>query len=173
MKQTTKTLTLGILFFFAFSMQLSAQKCKYDYDKKDPFTGEMSKGNTFKIDNNNWIMGFNKIGDIYYARLELYCTGNVREFIQKGDPINFKLSNGEVVTIFAQDEVIPVAEAIPGAGVRSIYTGKYSIDSVSLQKIAENPPTFVRMNIESKVYEKEISAKDGKKIVAAAVCILQ
>jgi hypothetical protein len=105
------------------------------------------------------------------------CDGNLREIIQKGDPITLKLSNGEIITIKSQDEFLPSAQATSSQGtsrgVLTTYIGKYDIDVASLQKIAENPPTFIRMNIESKVYEKEISAKDGKKVAQAAACILQ
>ena len=137
MKQFSKILSLGILFLFVCTLQLSAQKCKFDYNKTDPITGESTKGNT-----------------------------------QKGDPIVFKLSNGEVITVSALDEFLPTAQATQN-GIITVYQGKYRIDAATLQKIAESAPTFVRMNIESKVYEKEINAKTGKQISEAATCILQ
>jgi hypothetical protein len=83
-----------------------------------------------------------------------------------------KLSNGEVVTLVAQDDFLPVAKVTSG-GVYTEYLSKYSIDAATLQKIAENPPTFIRMTAESNGYEKEISTKDGKKIAQIAACILQ
>ena len=176
MSKITKVLSLGILFLFVANFSLSAQKCKYDYDKADPITGEASKGNTFTIwtymGSPVWKMGFNKTGDTYYAGMYLRYGGNLREIIQKGDPISFKLSNGDVVTITAQDEFVPAAQATQ-YGIITVYNGKYTIDAATLQQISENPPTYVRMNIESRVYEREISAKDGKKIAAAAGCILQ
>jgi hypothetical protein len=171
MKKITQILGLGILFLFVTTLSLSAQKCKYDYNRADPITGEASKGNTFAL-HTAWKMGFNKTGDTYFTGMLLRCSGNLREIIQKGDPISFKLSNGEVITITAQDEFLPAAQATQ-YGIVTVYTGKYSIDAATLQKMAENPPTYVRMNIESKVYEKEIAAKAGKKISEAARCILQ
>jgi hypothetical protein len=171
MKRITQILGLGILFLFATILSLSAQKCKYDYNRADPITGEASKGNTFAI-HPAWKMGFNKAGNTYYTGMFLRASGNLREIIQKGDPISLKLSNGDVVTIVAQDEFLPAAQATQ-YGIITVYNGKYSIDTATLQQIAENPPTYVRMNIESKVYEKEISAKAGKSISDAAKCILQ
>jgi len=172
MKKTTKILTLGILFLFVFTLQLSAQKCKFDYNRTDPITGESAKGNTFTISALGWKMGFNKLGDTYHLGMFIRLNGNIREIIQKGDPIVFKLSNGEVVTISALEEFLPAAQATQN-GIITVYQGKYDIDAATIQKMAENPPTFVRMNIESKVYEKEISAKAGKQIAQAAACILQ
>jgi len=170
MKKTTQILSLGILFLFA-TLSLSAQKCKFDYNKKDPITGEASKGNTAAIAR-YWKLGFNRTGDNYHVGMYLAYIGNLRERIQKGDPIMLKLSNGEIVTINAQDEFLPTQQATTTA-IYSQYLGKYDIDTITLQKIAENPPTFIRMNIESKVYEKEINSKTGKQIAQAARCILQ
>ena len=180
MKPITKILTLGILFLFMCTLQLSAQKCKFDYNKKDPITGEATKGNTFTISTNSGgftatpicKMGFNRSGDDYYLGMVIYFYGNFRENIRKGDPIIFKLSNGEVITITSQDEVVPAAQAT-ASGIITMYQGKYDIDAATIQKMAENPPTFVRMSRESKVFEKEINSKTGKQISQAAACILQ
>jgi hypothetical protein len=171
MKQFSKILTLGFIFLFICTLQLSAQKCKFNYNRTDPITGESAKGNTFSI-HIAWKMGFNKLGDTYHLGMYIRLSGNIREFIRKGDPLVFKLSNGEVVTLNSLDEFLPAAQATE-SGIVTVYQGKYDIDVATLQKIAANPPTYVRMNIESKVYEKEISSKDGKKITQAATCILQ
>jgi len=176
MKKITKILSLGILFLFAFSLQLSAQKCKYDYNKKDPITGEETKGSTFNVSTfmgiSNWKMSVNKMGNTYYIGNILNVSGNVREIIKKGETVAFKLSNGEVVTLYAQDDFLPVQQATQN-GVYTQFTSKYGIDAETLQKIAENMPTFIRLNAESKVYEKEIPAKLGKQISQAAKCIQQ
>ena len=177
MKKITKILCLGILFLFAFSWQLSAQKCKYDYDRADPITGEASKGNTCTIQTYGmgfpiWQVGFNKMGDSYFIGNMYRLVGNVREVIQKGDQMFIKLSNGELITLVAQDDFLPIAKATQ-SGVYTEYLSKYAIDAATLQKIADNQPTFIRMNIESKTYEKEISSGDGKKMAQAAKCILQ
>jgi hypothetical protein len=176
MKKITKILSLGILFLFVFSLQLSAQKCRYDYDKKDPISGEETKGSSFAVSSfmgmANWKMGVNKIGNTYYIGNLLNVSGNVREMIKKGETVVFKLSNGEIVTLYAQDDFLPVQQATQN-GVYTQFTSKYNIDAETLQKMAENMPTFIRLNAESKVYEKEIPAKLGKQISQAAKCILQ
>ena len=65
MKTFTKMMTLGVLLLFVCTMQLSAQKCKFDYDKKDQITGEQTKGTTFSI-KIWWKLGFNRVGNTYY-----------------------------------------------------------------------------------------------------------
>jgi hypothetical protein len=180
MKKITKILTLGILFLFVFTLQLSAQKCKYDYNKKDPITDEATKGNTITLSTfaggfsvgPACKIGFNRKGDSFHLGMLITYRLSTREYIQKGDPIVFKLSNGDVVTVYSQDEYSPVAQASQGV-IFSQYFAKYSLDASTLQKIAENAPTFVRINIGSMVFEKEIAAKNGKEISQAAACILQ
>jgi len=179
MKKITKILSLGILFLFVCTLHLSAQKCKFDYNKKDPITGEATKGNTFTISTGGGgftaappvKMGFNKAGDTYSAGMFIRYYGNMRDIIQKGDPLVFKLSNGDVVTLTALEEYLPTAYA--SQVVVSVYQAQYSIDVPTLQKIAENPPIFLRINIGNMRYEKEISSNVGKQISQAAACILQ
>jgi hypothetical protein len=179
MKQIFKITTLGILFFFVCTLQLSAQKCKFAYSKTDPISGEMTKGNmlTISVMTYYWKIGFNRIGDSFDLGMFIRISTTAREILQKGDPLILRLANGEIITINSIDEFLPSAQ-VSGAGTTSArilteYRGKFYIDAASLQKIADSPPTFIRMNIESKVYEKEITAKDGKKVSQAARCILQ
>ena len=179
MKKTTKILTLGILFLFTFTLQLSAQKCKFDYNKTDPITGEATKGTLLKVDTKVWngsnpfhrSIGISRIGDAFWLEIEIIIAGNMREIILKDDPFIIKLSNGETITILSYSEVLPIQQAT--AFVYTSYTAKYKIDAVSLQKIAENPPTFYRINIDEKTYDKELVGKIQNKISQAAACILQ
>jgi hypothetical protein len=178
MKQISKILTLGILFLFVCTLQLTAQKCKFEINRTDPITGEATKGNSFWISKGGQgftvappvKMGFNRAGDSFFVGMFIRYHGNMREVIQKGDPIAFKLSNGEVVTIRSQDDFLPTAHA--AQVVVSTYQAIYDIDAATLQKIADNPPTYIRISIGNKVYEKELPAKTGKQIADAARCIL-
>jgi hypothetical protein len=172
MKKVTKILSLGILFLFVSTLHLSAQKCKFDYNKTDPFSGEATKGISFNIKPKELyfgIMGFSKAGNIYHFELiNTTFQGDLRIIIQKGDQILLKLSNGEMITLISKDEIKPNALIFT-----TQYKGLYDIDAESLQKIAENPPTFIRIHIGSKVYNEEFSSGIGKKIAQAAACILQ
>jgi hypothetical protein len=157
MKKITQILCLGILFLFVTTLSLFAQKCKYKYNQIDPITGNVTKGVLFNL-KLFWEIGFCKIGEAYHLKMEIDPWGALKDNLLKGDPFIFKLSNGEVITINAQEEIKPIWEVY-----RTIYKGKYDIDVASLQKIAENPPTFIRLNIGSNEYEQVISATDGKK----------
>ena len=182
MKKITKILTLGILFLFAMTLSLSAQKCKYNYNKKDPFTGVETKGIEVDLDGSLFItpigtifkskMGFNKIGETYFVNIELVYSGNIRESIKKNDTFAIKLSNGEIVTIYSQDESLPALVASVG-NIFTSYVAKYDIDAASIKKIAESVPTFIRINLDSRIYDKELDSKTKKNFTNAAKCILQ
>lgn len=180
MKNVIKIISLAMLFTL-IAPQAYSQKCKFDYQKKDQITGEETKGNSVNIYSKSMSLvpktsskiSFNKIGETYYFEIIIDFHGVVRDIIQKGDAITFKLSNGEVITIYAQNEIIPSAQVIAGERVMTRYKGKYDIDAATLQKIAENMPTFIRANVGSTIYEEEIAVGCGKKIIQAATCILQ
>jgi len=182
MKKFTQILGLGILFLFVTTLSLSAQKCKYDYNKADPITGEATKGIGMNIESKAFVMtsgtvyrcnmGFNKIGDTYYMNVEISYTGNLREYILKDNPLIIKLSNGETITIYPQTDFLPMATANQNA-VFTQYKAKYDIDAASIQKIAESDPTFLRLSMESRTYDRSLDSKDKKKFTNAARCILQ
>jgi len=175
MKLVTKILSLGIIFLFVSTLQLSAQKCKYDYNKTDPITGETTKKTSFSILPKGTTFGkmsFHKIGTTYHFQMDISCTGELKEIVEKGDKITLKLSNGEIITFTSQDDIKPVYNVSPGLVVTSRYTVAYDIDVESLQQITEFLPTFIRINIGTKVYDEQIASGIGKKIAQAAECIL-
>jgi len=172
MKKITKILSLGILFLFAFSLQLSAQQCKYNYDKKDPLTGEDTKGIRFSL-KIFWSIGFNKNGNTYSLFMEHCNRGVLVEPLYKGDQLIIKLLNGEIITLSAPEDIAPSIRYLWAAGDHTFYTGEYGLDVVTLQKIIDNPPTYIRINIGKKFFDQEILEKERKQIVKAAKCILQ
>jgi len=178
MKKTTKILTLGILFLFVFTLQLSAQKCKFDTNTIDPITNEVKKKNKVFINNYNGTnkplgeIGFEKINENYFLVSRNVIYGQLtKEILPKNEPFKMKLSNGEIVTVYSQEECIPVEQIVQS--IETSYIRKFDIDVATLRKIAENPPTFIHANLGSRVYEREISSKIGQKIANAAACILQ
>jgi hypothetical protein len=180
MKHVTKILIIGIFLPFVCTMQLSAQKCKFDYDKTDPITDEITKGITFRAESRysketydmHYKIGFHRIGSTFYLDFEIWFQGNKREVISKGEVLTLKLSDGEVITLSTQSEVLPSQHASYD-GIYTLYKVKYDIDTVSLQKIADNPPTFYRLSIDNNNYDKTPSEEIRTKIAQTAACILQ
>ena len=178
MKQNIKILCLGILFLFVCALHLSAQKCKYVYNTTDPITNEVKKKNKIFINSYNGAakpsgeIGFEKINENYFIASRNIIYGQLtKEILPKNELLTMRLSNGEIITVYSQDECIPVEQIV--ATIETSYSRKYDVDIATLQKISENFPTYIRINLGSRVYEREISSGKGKKIAAAAACILQ
>jgi hypothetical protein len=173
MKKITKILSLGVLLLLSCTTQLSAQKCKFDYNKKDQLTGESSKGTTFSI-KLWWKLGFNRVGDTYYVGMYININGNVRDIITPENTLIFKLSNGEIVTLHANDNFVPTAQVNQAQNaVVSAYHAKYDISAEDFQKLAASPLVYVKMGIGSaRNYDSEFNAKKGEEFQNKAKCII-
>ena len=170
MKNVIKIFGLAMLFMF-IAPQVYSQKCKFDYEKKDPLTGEATKGNTFKA-HPNWRLELNKVGDKYHVGMFMRVSGNTREIITPESTIIFKLENGEIITVNADNEYVPIAEVYE-SGVISQMRAKFTISEEDLQKIAESPLAYVKMTIGARTYDSEFKTKKGAEFQNNAKCILQ
>jgi hypothetical protein len=171
MKKAAQILGLGVMFLVVSTGQLSAQKCKYDYEKKDPLTGEASKGSTFGV-KLWWKLGLNKIGNQYYIGMWAQINANIRDVITPESTIIFKLANGEIITVYADNTYPPAAQATQ-YGIISIYNAKFNISAEDLQKMAASPLVYVRMEIGARNYDCEFKTKKGAEFQHKAGCIVQ
>lgn len=153
------------------SIQTYSQKCKFDYQKKDEITGEETKGSTFDV-KRGWKLGLNKNGDQYSIGMLIQFDGNLRDIITPENTIIFKLENGEIITVNANQNYIPTAQAT-GYGIVSMYNARYNISKDDLKKIASSPLTYIRVGIGLQTYDESIAVKKGKSFQEQANCILQ
>ncbi|MDR2914857.1 MAG: hypothetical protein LBV74_08520 [Tannerella sp.] len=171
-----KNIIIGLsLTFMVMAFQVSAQKCKYDYEKTDEFTGEKSKGNTMQL-NNWWYLGFNKVGEKYNLGLYMRLNGEKNLYLEQGDSIIFKFSDGSFLTLYARERYAPesqVVVALSTAGVINIYRAVYDIPSEKMEILKNNTVTHVKVNISHLVYQKELKEKTGEKFRKNAVCIIE
>jgi len=186
MKNTIKILGLGMLFM-CIAMQAYSQKCKFDYDKTDPFTGENAKGISAKI--NNWLfLGFNKIGNNYDMGLvaNLYHTGTSL----KGDSIILKIvneqnPNGIILTLYSVADVKPIVQAATNAqyyystaSAKSTFYGsykvKYEITEQQLELLSRGLVTDIRLYLGDTDFNVlDIKKKVSETLRQAAICILR
>jgi len=162
-----------VFFFCFFSIQAYSQKCWYDYHEIDPITGNEVKGitlsNTYFFP--SWQLGLNKHGDQYFVSMYISLSGNTRETITPENTIIFKLENGEIVKIHANENYLPTAE-VTKYGFSSWLTARYYISEDDLQKIASSRLTYVRVSIGPKIYDGSFSKRKGKKFQNIAKCIM-
>ena len=160
-----------ILLFFAFcSVQLNAQKCKYDLDKTDPMTNERVRRITFSIKSYFLISIFRKTDD-YRVELNVRFGGERNFKVLAGEKIDLKLADGTILTLSAAQDANPVSYAAPGQ-VMTIYAVSYNISQDEMKQISENGFTVVKVKLGGEELTYETRDKTIPKTAAGAKCIL-
>lgn len=170
MKNRIKILATTVLFIL-ISAQTYSQKCKYDYQKKDEITGDETKGSTFDV-KRGWKLGLNKNGNQYFIGILIQFDGNLRDIITPENTIIFKLENSEIITLNANQNYVPTAQATQ-FGIVSMYNARYNITKDELKKIASSSLTYIRIGIGLQTYDESIASKKGKSFLDQVNCILQ
>lgn len=166
-----------------FTLQATAQKkCKFEFEKEDPFTGEVSRGTSTPIypespaSNEYWYVGLNRTDDAFSVIIRLQLDGRRNEVLNSGDSVMFATEAGQVVTCHVNDLANPVTiegkiweRTVPS----TLYVGQYHITREQLESLSGSPLTHIRMNISDEVYEAEVKSKHGRHFHESAVCILQ
>lgn len=153
-----------------------AQKCKYDYNKVDEFSGTSSKGITVKF--TRWFyIGMNKNGATFDSGASIILNGEYNQFVEKGDSLMLKLASGEVISLYSMDRYAPINQVVSAANgtpyVVSRYDVKYAMTEELLELLQSATVTHVRMIAGGYVHDEEVSEKEAEKIRSAASCILQ
>ena len=88
-------LVLQIFFFLTISVfittNINAQKCKYEYEENDPFTGKISKGTSTTIfpisvsTREFWHVGIERNNDEFNIINNIHLSGELSEDINIGD----------------------------------------------------------------------------------------
>jgi hypothetical protein len=169
-----KVFGFSLLFFF-IAEQTYGQKCYYDYVEKDQITGEIIKGNTFGIGcfiGYGWIIGLNKHGNRYFVDMHIQISGNVRDVITPKNSIIFKLENGKIITIHANEEYVPTSQ-VNRYGMYSWFNARYYISEEEIQKLASSRLKYIRASVGTDTYDESFSKRKGKKFQKNANCILE
>jgi hypothetical protein len=183
MRRLTQILSLGVLLLVVSIGQISAQKCKFDYEKKDQITGEVTKKSTFAIIATvpfytierplKWKLDINRVGNKYCIGVFLDLAGSVRNPITPESTLIFKLANGEIITLYANDTYFSTSHIIQDSKVVSLYDAKYDISEEDMQKMAASPIVYVKMGVGGRDYDYEFKDKKGADFQNKANCILQ
>ena len=77
-----------------------------------------------------------------------YINGNLRDVITPENTLIFKLANGDLITLYANDNFYPTAQVNSNqTGVVSRYDAKYNISAEDLRKLAASPLVYVKMGL--------------------------
>src|SRR5690554_6215139 len=175
-----KNLTTYILaFFFIFlmagnSVNVIAQKCKFDIDEKDAFNESSLKGFKYTANMNYSVIHYYilKDGQDYKVKLMLQRTGIIKDNILK-EKSNFelKLSNGETITAKCIDNALPV---IDNYAMITKYEVYYNISPADIKAIATSVPVAIRLTAIPEIdYSDKIKKRKGEKMSFESGCLLK
>jgi hypothetical protein len=156
------------------AFQLPAQNCYYDFKEVDPITGELEKGNTFNVGDfieRNWQLRLNKKGNRYFVGMYIRISGYVRDIITPKNQIIFKLASGEIVTIHANNEYVPISQTDLYGGIYSYFSAWYSISEEDFRKLTSSRLTYLRVTVGTRTYDESFSKRKGKLFQRKADCI--
>ena len=160
----------SILVMICISLTINAQKCKFDYEKKDPFTGKLTSGITATLAR-PWKIGFNKAGDNYSIGLFTNFAGAKEDIINEGDTLMFALENGNPIILVASDKALPTSDVI-GSQIQTWYRPLYIADVEQIRQLSLNKIIAVKIYLGT-WYSLEIPLVNAQKIMQAASCILK
>ena len=145
-------------------------------DNLDAFTGKKTLGTTAKLPQGA-LIGFNLSSDKYWVGLFVEFFGEKNDKISQGDSILFKLSNGEIITLYANDNYAPTSyvygQGTAAVNVKSSYKPNYTADAATLNKMAQFPATDLKFCMGANNLAIAIDEKYREKIMKAAACIVK
>lgn len=179
-----RTLILSIVhsIFFLLNCQnsYSQENCKYNVDKKDPFTDKPVRAIITPIKFSvlptyNWQLFLYKDGDTYHIETSLAFAARVNDFLEVGDSIRFKFESGKIITAYSRDRITPLLMGSEESSSRvTAYQNVYfPISNEDFAVFSTSPVSFVQMNTGHRVYQEKVNEKNAKKIMNAALCVMK
>ncbi len=168
-----KTLVILLFFFHAFTMY--SQKCKYDYERTDPFTGKTSKAIIETLEK-SWKIELNKTDLNYEIILHLSLPGISNDFINAGDTLIIALENSKPLIFRALSNVNPRVNSVQifkSYEIQSFYLPEYQAAIEQINQLAISKIIALKIYFNEKWYSIDVKSKNAKEILNAANCILK
>lgn len=151
---------------------LSAQKCKFDFDKEDPISSERVRRNIYKLKKQAFTVSYYRKKDEYKLELNILFAGTRNFNVTTSDQLVLKLENGETITVYPSKEFSPVSQAT-GAGVLTVFAISYNATQEQFELLASSEVTHARSNMGGQSFDVPVKSKMGEKMKQGANCILQ
>lgn len=167
-----KNLSVLFLLFTLYVIPVNAQKCKYQFDKEDPITGERIRRNIHNI--NMWTkLAFYRANDDTRVELNFVKGGEQNFAIPVGTEIIIKTGDGKLLKLKSANKAMPQS-FVTGNQVATAYAISYFISKEQMQQIADNGIKFIKaMILDDLSVDYEIKKGKNKKIMKSAFCMLQ
>lgn len=161
---------LVVVFISIFSFQMHSQKCRYDFDKKDPMTEERVRRKRFTL-KSFLVLNLYRRGNDFRVEAEVALAGEQNYSVEKGEEILLKLADGELLSLKAADTANPVSY-VQGYQVATNYAISYNITEDEMIKISKQGIAVVRLNLAEQEITVESSKREIRKTKEGAICIL-
>lgn len=151
--------------------QLFAQDCDFDFKDKDKFTGKTKV--TYWYSFGNDILYIRKLDGVVTIEIQSSQNGAVKQAVPKGSVGKMRLSNGEFISFTSREDVEAVVK-VNGSETdfKSTFDVFYDITAEDLAKLSQSAPAAMKVPLGAREINKEVPAKKGEKIRAAAKCII-
>ena len=176
--KTTFFIVLSVICIFFSVSSIAGGKCKYDYDKKDVFSGKRVCYKSFTLFKKNVQFGnptglfryefkIGKNGNDYFLEINLNICGIIRTIVGSTDTTFIKLDNGNLIKIVPKGEYRPVAK-LDGIMEYSNYIISFTLDPSDFIKLSESKIFGIKSMIgpsENIVSPKESNSLDILEII--------
>jgi len=177
--KTTKVLLLLSLFMACFATaQAQKDKCKFDVEKKDAFTGKEYKSVAIDVmatqekQNNRYTWEFIKNDTLLSVTISRRFAKGLTDVIPAGQEFLLKQAGGFIMHLIITDEVTPELNST-GTTVASTYKIPVRIGKDDLKKLSLKAITNLKFNVGKLEVQGELSGAEAEKIQQVCKCLLQ
>ena len=163
-----------VLFCFILLKTADAQKCKFDFDQVDQFSGKRSVGMVCRIAK-SWKMTLTKTDDAPGLVLSLLFPGEMNDQIVPNDTLMIALEGQKPLTFLALTDAPPTTSVIGTteyAQVVTAYQIFYACRPSDFEQLAAHTPVALRVYFGKKFYTVQIKKRNAKKIMSKARCLV-
>ena len=145
---------LVVIAFFSYS-----QKCKFETNEEDPFSGKQKKVSKTKglysasdlgspnVDGiRDLYFSLTKEGSEYSMQVDYIMFGERNKAISQTDSMYLKLENGEMIALNPSQKAAPIS-AIAGTAVMTKYSIQYRLNSGDLDLLSSSILTHLKCNV--------------------------
>ena len=177
MQTNFRSILLIIVCLFV-STAAFAQKCKYDYQVKDEFTGKEVKSIHTSLIGSflySWVKWTTfKDKDDFKIAIGLLFNGEQNEFMKTTDSLFIKLNNGKIHTFVPIQATAPQSQ-VGKSGVYTMYQPVYMASREFYTELASNELIAIKIFVSGTEHffgVDKFEKKAPKKISEAAACII-
>ena len=148
----------------------SQKKCKYNFDKVDPMSNERVRRNRI-TGTTHLLFAFYRKGNDFRFETQVKIAGNRDFSVPKGQVMNIKLGNGEIIEAPNSDKSTPNS-FIYNNNVATSYSMSYKLTREQVEKIANHGFTVVSTKLGNETITFEFKEKRVYKNKEKVACML-